>query len=125
MGEDIARDYALNRMELRKVNTEISQLFEDSLCLDSNGMSTAEPIDLQDLRKEWLEYHDPYGANWPGWVSALHFLEDVTEDQFKLAALLDIKKEVKRQAGIIKNRLYAAGVGILKNQKNLANQEGS
>lgn len=109
MPSELVKEYAKNRMELKKVKDEIS-----SLVTLSGTPGEWSEIDLSEFREAWLRYYA-----WQGWVVAVtnHDDREPTDDELKLANLLDKKAEIRRECGPIRLRVYGKGMSLLRADK--------
>ena len=122
--EQIAYEYASNRMLLKAVNAQIKDIIGPK---EEGGVFIwPEPVDMDGYRKMFYEESDDYGCSehWQGWVHCIESCCDIfsdDEDEIKkynraleLAKLFDRKKEINSKAGTLKRRLYLVGAGIVR-----------
>lgn len=111
--EDLCRQYTQNRIDFKKVNRKIKNLFPDFDDYPITDEHAKEiDIDLNQYRIDFLNS----GENWNGWVYLLEFYggDEYTDREMQLAILLDEKKRLKQQAGMIKRRIYLNGKRLIK-----------
>lgn len=105
--------YAENRNEIREISKKISAL--------TDYRREGGAITLDGLRDEYLEH----GDHWRGWNHAIRCVHGVydpededefglTEDQRKLADLLDQKAALRVEAGKIKRAIFVMGERLIK-----------
>lgn len=105
--------YTENRIAIREITKQINALTDWKR--DDKG------VDLDGLRDEYLEQ----GDHWRGWNHAITVVygaydpedEDeffLTEDQRKLADLLDQKASLRVDAGKIKRAIFVMGQRLIK-----------
>lgn len=105
--------YAENRIAIREITKQIDAL--------TDWKREDKGVDLDGLRDEYLEE----GDRWRGWNHAIrvvhgdHDPEDegaiiLTEDQRKLADLLDQKAALRVEAGKIKRSIFVMGERLIK-----------
>lgn len=96
-------EYARNRIALKAVKYKISSLVEKN----------NHKIDLSKYRNEFFEEY----TTWMGWVCALVHVGEFTDEELKLATLLDEKKEIIIEAGTIKRKIYFAGISAINRDR--------
>lgn len=105
--------YAENRIAIREITRQINAL--------TDYKREDKGVHLHELRDEYLEE----GDRWRGWnhaIRAIHGVYDpedeeefgLTEDQRKLADLLDQKAALRVEAGKIKRAIFVMGERLIK-----------
>lgn len=105
--------YAENRIAIREITKQIKDL--------TNYDGKNDPVHLDGLRDEYLEY----GDQWRGWGHAIKLVHGaydpeyeeefgLTEDQRKLADLLDQKAALRVEVGKIKRAIFVMGERLIK-----------
>lgn len=105
--------YAENRIAIREITKQINAL--------TDYRRADEVAHLDGLRDEYLEY----GDRWRGWSYAIKLVHGVydpededefglTEDQRKLADLLDQKAALRVEVGKIKRAIFVMGERLIK-----------
>jgi len=95
--------YAANRADLKTITEKINDF----------NTETDWALDLSGFRAAW--YDQDYA--WGGWVCALHDYDDgYSDNEIRLAQLLDEKTKIKKEGGQIKRNMCAYGRAEIRKQ---------
>ena len=114
----LAIRYFENRAKLKKAGEDIKSLRKERQerlsklnkhDADDHPFTKFHDIDLSASRKYWLDCNN----FWDSWVTAVEhddgIEDDDADDMMKLAMLLDLKAEIRKEAGKIKRSFYNRG----------------